>query len=130
MDAVGTGVPKTGRGTGRGPPTPSPTAARTGTRGPVGMPTAVPTTAPTAVPTTVPTTLPTTPTVVCGNTHGQFAGDEYCIEPPPAGQGFQLHYGPADYDDPAEIAKYTINPGGEDNMFVPETSGNTSDVYY
>jgi len=68
--------------------------------------------------------------VVCGNTHGQYEGDEYCIEPPPPGQGFQIHYGPSNYDDPAELAKYAIQPGAEDNIFVPETSGNTTDVFY
>jgi hypothetical protein len=102
----------------------------TGTSGPVAMPTSTPTGGPATTPTAVPTTTPTTPAVVCGNTNGQFQGDEYCIAPPPAGQGFQLHYGPTDYDNPTEVAKYIINPGGEDNMFLPETSGNTTDVYY
>jgi hypothetical protein len=100
-----------------------------GMTGPVTMPTTMPTgtTAPTAMPTT---TTPPAPTIVCGDTHGMFEGDEYCILPPPAGQGFQLHYGPSSYDDPNELAKYTINPGQEDNIFVPETSGNTTQVYY
>jgi hypothetical protein len=88
---------------------------------------------PTGMPTTQPTTAPTNPPpppVVCGDTKGRWKGDQYCILPPPADQGFQLHVGPADYDDPAEIAKYTLPPGGENNKFIPVTSGNKTDVFY
>jgi hypothetical protein len=112
---------------------PGPTAMPTGT-GPVGMPTGTPTSTPTSVPTSVPTTAPTTdppaPTVVCGDTKGKWQGDQYCILPPAPDQGFQLHVGPTDYDDPAQIAKYTLKPGGEDNVYIPVTSGNTKDVFY
>ena len=86
------------------PPTTQPTAMPTGMTGPVTMPTTMPTAAPTTVPTTAPTTTtPTTPTVVCGNTHGMYEGDEYCILPPPAGQGFQLHVAPFDVPAATEI---------------------------
>jgi hypothetical protein len=106
-----------------------PTAMPQPTTGPTGTTTApVPTTMPTGMPTTMPTTVP--PMVVCGDTKGKFEGDQYCILPPPADQGFQLHVGPTDYDDPAQIAKYTMMPGGEDNVLVPLTSGNTTDVYF
>jgi hypothetical protein len=80
------------------------------------------------MPTTTPTTVPPAPMIVCGNTNGRFDGDQFCILPPPPDQGFQLHYGPSDYDNPTEIAKYTINPGQEDNIFVSMTSGNKTDV--
>lgn len=116
--------------TGGVPPTTQPTSMPTaGMTGPVTVPTTMPTgtTAPTTMPTT---TTPPPPTVVCGDTKGKYDGDEYCILPPPPDQGFQLHYGPANYDDPNEVAKYIINPGQEDNIFVPETSGNTKQVYY
>jgi hypothetical protein len=66
----------------------------------------------------------------CGNTNGQYAGDQYCILPPPPDQGFQIHYGPSDYDDPADVGQYLLEPGGETNIFVPTTSGNTTDVFY
>jgi len=82
------------------------------------------------MPTTMPTTVPPTPMVVCGDTKGKFEGDQYCILPPPPDQGFQLHVGPTDYDDPVQVAKYTMMPGGEDNQFVPLTSGNKTDVYF
>ncbi|HEY6557451.1 MAG TPA: hypothetical protein VI072_09260 [Polyangiaceae bacterium] len=42
-----------------------------------------------------------------------YPGDELCIEPPPAGKGFQMRYGPKNYDDTAEVAKYLLAPGEE-----------------
>ncbi|MDD9968690.1 MAG: hypothetical protein OXR73_20785 [Myxococcales bacterium] len=53
----------------------------------------------------------------CGIDSG-FPGDEFCILPPAEGEGFQIHIGPDDYADPAEIAKYTIEPGEEFNNSV------------
>lgn len=44
----------------------------------------------------------------------KYLNDELCLEPPPADVGFQLHYGPEDYDDPEEVAKFLLEPGGED----------------
>jgi hypothetical protein len=63
----------------------------------------------------------------CG-LHTKWAGDEYCIKPPPADQGFQIHIGPTNYDNPE--SQYVIQPGAETNEFFPATTGNTSDVYY
>jgi hypothetical protein len=63
----------------------------------------------------------------CG-LHTKWPGDEYCIKPPPADKGFQIHIGPTDYDNPE--AKYVIQPGAETNEFFPATSGNTTDVFY
>ncbi len=40
-------------------------------------------------------------------------GDSQCIAPPPAAEGFQFHYGPTNYDDPVEMAKYILLPGQE-----------------
>jgi hypothetical protein len=31
-----------------------------------------------------------------------YIGDEHCILPPPADKGFQVHYGPTDYDSPED----------------------------
>jgi hypothetical protein len=60
----------------------------------------------------------------------QFDGDSQCILPPDPSQGFQFHYGPSNYNDPAEVAKYTLAPGGEvtDCVFFP--TPNDSDVYF
>jgi hypothetical protein len=59
-----------------------------------------------------------------------FAGDDMCIKAPPADKGFQFHYGPSDYNDAAEVAKYTLKPGGEvtDCVFFP--TPNDADVYF
>jgi hypothetical protein len=59
-----------------------------------------------------------------------FAGDEMCIAAPPADKGFQFHYGPSDYTNAAEVAKYTLQPGQEvtDCVFFP--TPNDSDVYF
>src|SRR5689334_21722050 len=38
------------------------------------------------------------------NLHSGFAGDEYCIFPPPEGKGIQIHFGPKNYTDQDELA--------------------------
>src|SRR5262245_30734369 len=48
----------------------------------------------------------------CGQASG-YMGDEACLAPPPADKGFQLHYGPSSYDDPAEVEGYLLQPGEE-----------------
>jgi hypothetical protein len=52
----------------------------------------------------------------CGLNSG-YAGDEYCFLPPPEGQGIQIHFGPKNYTDPTEVAKYTLQPGEEFNSY-------------
>jgi hypothetical protein len=68
-------------------------------------------------------------TVPCGIKTG-YAGDDMCIKPPPAGMGFQFHYGPSDYSNKAEVAKYTLKPGQEvtDCVFFP--TPNDAEVYF
>lgn len=44
----------------------------------------------------------------------EYLNDDLCLEPPPADMGYQLHYGPDDYDNPDEVAKFVLEPGGED----------------
>jgi hypothetical protein len=51
------------------------------------------------------------------NLHSGFAGDEYCILPPPEGKGIQIHFGPKNYTDAAEVGKYTMQPGEEFNAY-------------
>ena len=63
----------------------------------------------------------------CG-LHTQYPGDQYCIMPPPAEKGFQLHIGPSSYDKPE--AKYMLQPGEENVVNMSATSGNDKDVYY
>lgn len=42
-----------------------------------------------------------------------FDGDNYCWPAPAAGQGVQMHIGPADWNDPKEVQKYVVEPGTE-----------------
>ena len=58
----------------------------------------------------------------------KWAGDEYCIKPPPADKGFQIHVGPTDYDNPE--AQFVMEPNTETVESFDVTSGNTDDVLY
>ena len=59
-----------------------------------------------------------------------FPGDEYCIKPPDPKIGFQLHYGPSNYDDPAEVAKYVLMPGEEVTDCVFGETPNETEVFH
>lgn len=48
----------------------------------------------------------------CGLDTG-FPGDDACIVAPEDGQGFQLHYGPSDYDDAAQMDAFVLEPDQE-----------------
>jgi len=63
----------------------------------------------------------------CGLDTG-YAGDEYCILPPPADKGFQLHIGPTNYDNPED--KYILQPGEENVVDLSAVSGNEEDIVY
>jgi hypothetical protein len=54
----------------------------------------------------------------CGLGETGWPGDEYCLPAPAPGEGIQIHIGPDDYADEAEVAKYVINPGEEFNNSV------------
>jgi hypothetical protein len=43
-----------------------------------------------------------------------FPGDSQCIDAPATELGMQLHFGPKDYSDPDEVAKFTLAPGSSD----------------
>jgi hypothetical protein len=54
----------------------------------------------------------------CGINSG-YPGDEFCIKPPPEGEGVQIHIGPDDYKNMAEVMKYLIKPQEEfDNSVI------------
>jgi hypothetical protein len=59
-----------------------------------------------------------------------FVGDDLCIEPPAADVGYQLHFGPSDYSDPMELAKYTLAPGAEEVKCVYLHTPNTETMFY
>lgn len=59
-----------------------------------------------------------------------YPGD--CKAPPPIDPsvGVVAHYGPQDYDDPAQIADYVVQPGDELVDCAYSTLSNDSDLYY
>jgi hypothetical protein len=63
----------------------------------------------------------------CG-LHTKYAGDEYCILPPPADKGFQLHIGPTNYDNPE--AQYLLQAGEERTDNFAAVSGNDKQIYF
>lgn len=63
----------------------------------------------------------------CGLDTG-YPGDEFCILPPPADQGFQVHMGPDSYEEPDAI--YMLEPGEEATRDFFDVSGNDEDVYF
>lgn len=58
-----------------------------------------------------------------------FDGDDQCIEAPNVGTGFQLYYGPSDYDNPDELNKFLMAPGDEYVDCLFRKTPNTSDVF-
>jgi hypothetical protein len=71
-------------------------------------------------------------TVNCNlhTTFGDVDGDSQCILPPDPKLGMQFHYGPTNYKDPVEVAKYTLQPGGEVTDCVFFTTPNADTVYF
>ena len=57
-----------------------------------------------------------------------YPGDNYCIKPPPADKGFQLHVGPASYTNPDP--QYILRAGQEVTNDFPATSGNTQKQFF
>jgi hypothetical protein len=58
-----------------------------------------------------------------------YVGDSQCLAAPDPTKGFQMHYGPKNYADPAEVAPYVLPPGGEINDCYYMKTPNTTDVY-
>jgi hypothetical protein len=58
-----------------------------------------------------------------------YVGDSMCLSKPPASEGFQLVYGPADFTNTTDVAPYVLEPGGETNDCYYEKTPNTDDVY-
>lgn len=58
-----------------------------------------------------------------------FDGDDNCIAPPAADEGFQIHVGPTDYDDPDDVSRFLLMPGTETVECWHTTTGNDHDIY-
>ena len=59
-----------------------------------------------------------------------YPGDEYCLLPPPPGEGIQVHFGPSSYTDKTEVAKYLIHPGDESNDYAVAPIPTTEEKFY
>lgn len=66
----------------------------------------------------------------CPDLHTDYPGDDACIQPPPPGEGLQIHIGPSNYDDPEEMAKFALGPGEEVSECWTYHTPNNEDVYY
>jgi hypothetical protein len=58
-----------------------------------------------------------------------YVGDDRCLAPPAADQGFQLHYGPSDYTSATDRSPYELAPNGEQVDCYYLKTPNTTDVY-
>ena len=65
----------------------------------------------------------------CGLSTG-YADDNACIPAPKPGEGIQIHIGPSNYADPAEVAKYIMKPGEESSECFTIRTPNTEKVTY
>jgi hypothetical protein len=62
--------------------------------------------------------------------HTNFADDHACIPAPKPGDGIQIHVGPSNYDDPAEVAKFVMHPGEESSECFTLRTPNTEKIIY
>jgi len=58
-----------------------------------------------------------------------YPGDELALCGPEHGDGFLFHYGPSDYEDEDEVAKYLLEGGGEDENCVYVRTPNVETVF-
>jgi hypothetical protein len=58
-----------------------------------------------------------------------FPGDGQCLTPPDPALGLQLHYGPSNYDDPAELEKFIVPPGAFSRDCLYMKTSNSTDVH-
>lgn len=65
----------------------------------------------------------------CGIASG-WPGDEYCLLPPKPDEGIQIHIGPKNYKDMADVAKYVIQAGDEFNNSVVGHIPATENVWW
>jgi len=64
------------------------------------------------------------------NLKSGYPGDEYCMLPPPEGKGIQIHFGPKDYKNAADVAKYILKAGEEYNSYGIVNIPTTETKYY
>lgn len=73
--------------------------------------------------------LPPGERISCAELDSGFDGDEYCLDVPSIGEGFLLHFGPTDYDDPDDVADFILPPGEEAHDCVAQRLTNPEDAF-
>lgn len=66
----------------------------------------------------------------CPDLNTGFPGDDACIKPPAPDEGFQIHIGPENYDDAAEVAQFVLPLGGETSQCWSYHTPNDAEVNY
>jgi hypothetical protein len=64
------------------------------------------------------------------NIDSGFPDDNACLVPPAPGEGFQIHVGPTDYKDAAQIQTFTFAPDRETSECWSFHTPNTEDAYW
>lgn len=59
-----------------------------------------------------------------------FAGDELALCDVDPEVGMRIHFGPRDYEDTEEVAKYTLPPGGEGEFCLRVNTPNTTEKFF
>jgi hypothetical protein len=59
-----------------------------------------------------------------------YADDHACIPAPDPAEGFQIHIGPTNYDDPDEVAKFIMHPGQETSECFTFQTPNDKKIFY
>ena len=66
----------------------------------------------------------------CRVDSGGYQGDELALCQPDPEEGFLIHFGPKDYSNPEEVAKYTIPPGGEAEICLRVNTPNREQKFF
>lgn len=64
------------------------------------------------------------------NINSGYPGDEACLAPPEPGKGIQIHIGPNDYNDAAEVAMFLMDPGDESSECFADKLPNMEAFHY
>lgn len=64
----------------------------------------------------------------CTTLNSGWKGDEYCMLPPPSDEGFQIHFGPTNYQNPDP--QFVLQPGEEWVHTFTTTSPNDKDIQF
>jgi hypothetical protein len=66
----------------------------------------------------------------CNENLSNYDGDCLALQAPDPAKGFQLHFGPTNYDDTAEVAPYLLQGGDERVTCLYLTTPNDQDIFF